>query len=200
MFFSEKKNILIIRVFKLNWTRLKIVHVFFSQCIRSNHVNLRTRFFFKNNARRVLRSPSTRAGNTMAKRKRTITDLQNTTQKTIISPTAIYFFHRKLKSAVRKLIFRILIKFNLLSKIFRLNLILLRETLEGFSCIDFYLDLVFTDKANTKAVTSMLFSSLTFIIVFLLCDHLLLIAIFHVIIFRLRYSMSVMTIIWKIQR
>ena len=33
-----------------------------------------------------------RAGNTMAKRKRTITDLQNTTQKTIISPTAIYFF------------------------------------------------------------------------------------------------------------
>jgi hypothetical protein len=28
----------------------------------------------------------------MAKRKRTITDLQNTTQKTIISPTAIYFF------------------------------------------------------------------------------------------------------------
>jgi hypothetical protein len=47
---------------------------------------------FKNNARRDLRSPSARAGNTMTKRKRTITDLQNTTQKTIISPTAIYFF------------------------------------------------------------------------------------------------------------
>ena len=64
----------------------------FSHCIGSNHVNLRTGFCFKNNARRVLRSPSARAGNTMAKRKRTITDLQNTTQKTIISPTAIYFF------------------------------------------------------------------------------------------------------------
>jgi hypothetical protein len=34
-------------------------------------VNLRTRFCFKNNARRVLRSPSARAGNAMAKRKRT---------------------------------------------------------------------------------------------------------------------------------
>jgi hypothetical protein len=77
---------------------LKITHVFFSHCIGYNHVNLRTRFCFKNNARRVLRSPSARAGNTVAKRKRTITDLQNTTQKTIISPTAIYFFHRKLKS------------------------------------------------------------------------------------------------------
>ena len=86
-------------IFRLNWTRLKIVHVFFSHsdCIGSNHVNLRTRFCFKNNARRVLRSPSARADNTMAKRKRTITDLQNTTQKTIISPTAIYFFHRKQK-------------------------------------------------------------------------------------------------------
>jgi hypothetical protein len=58
----------------------------------SNRVNLRTRFCLKNNARRVLRSPSARAGNTMAKRKRTITDLQNITQKTIISPSAIYFF------------------------------------------------------------------------------------------------------------
>jgi hypothetical protein len=64
------------------------------ECLWSNHVNLRTRFCFKNNARRVLRSPSARAGNTMSKRKRTITDLQNTTQKTIIpspTPTAIYF-------------------------------------------------------------------------------------------------------------
>ena len=62
------------------------------ECLWSNHVNLRTRFCFKNNARRVLRSPSARADTTMAKRKRTITDLQNTTQKTITSSTAIYFF------------------------------------------------------------------------------------------------------------
>ena len=74
------------------WNRLKIVHIFFSHCIGSNHVKLRTRFCFKNNARRVLRSPSARADTTMAKGKRTITDLQNTTQKTITSPTAIYFF------------------------------------------------------------------------------------------------------------
>jgi hypothetical protein len=31
-------------------------------------------------------------GNTMAKRKRTIIDIQNTTQKTIISPTVTDFF------------------------------------------------------------------------------------------------------------
>jgi hypothetical protein len=36
--------------------------------------------------KKSLRSPSARAGNAMAKRKRTITGLQN------ISPTAIYFF------------------------------------------------------------------------------------------------------------
>ena len=62
------------------------LYTYFFHCIGSNHVNVRTRFCFKNNARRVLRSPSARAGNTMAKRKRTITDLQN------ISPTAKYFF------------------------------------------------------------------------------------------------------------
>jgi hypothetical protein len=38
------------------------------------------------NPRRVLRSPSAIAGNTMVKRKRAITDLQN------IFPTAIYIF------------------------------------------------------------------------------------------------------------
>jgi hypothetical protein len=68
------------------------------ECLWSNHVNLRTRFCFKNNARRVLRSPSARGGNAMAKRKRTITDLQNTTQKTIISPHSDIFFNRKQKS------------------------------------------------------------------------------------------------------
>ena len=69
---------------KLNLTE-NCTRIFF-HCIGSTHVNVRTRFCFKNNARRVLRSPSARAGNTMAKRKRTITDQQN------ISPTAIYFF------------------------------------------------------------------------------------------------------------
>ena len=67
------------------------------ECLWSNHVNLRTRFCFKNNARRVLRSPSARAGNTMSKRKRTIT-----TQKTIIPPPPqetkirfLFFGHKK---------------------------------------------------------------------------------------------------------
>ena len=66
------------------------------ECLWSNHVNLRTRFCFKNNARRVLRSPSARTGNTMAKRKRTITDLQNATQKTIIPPQR-YIFSQETK-------------------------------------------------------------------------------------------------------
>jgi len=74
---------------------LKIV--FFSQCIGSNHVKLHTRFWLKNKARTVWRSPSARTGNTMAKRKRTSIDLQNATQKTIFSPTAT-FLHRKQKS------------------------------------------------------------------------------------------------------
>ena len=84
---------------------VKLHTSFFLHHLLSNDIKLHTSFQTKlnpienctHNARRVLRSPSARASNTMAKRKRAITDLQNTTQKTIISPSNI-FFHRKQKS------------------------------------------------------------------------------------------------------
>jgi hypothetical protein len=78
MFFSEKKYINYVVKFKrnkINWNERS-----------KNIINPVLQFCFKNNARRFLRSPSARAGNTMAKRKRTITDLQN------ISITAKYIF------------------------------------------------------------------------------------------------------------
>ena len=63
--------------------------VWFSTCLWFNHVKSHTRFCFKS-----LKIPTERKGRqyvTMAKTKRTIVDLQNTTQKTIFYPTARFF-------------------------------------------------------------------------------------------------------------
>ena len=61
-------------------------------------VNLRTRLCFKNNARRVLRSPSARAGNAMAKRKRTKNWSTNHYTENYHFPHSDIFFHKKQKS------------------------------------------------------------------------------------------------------
>ena len=75
---------------------MKIVHEFFSHCIHSlgfNHVNLRTRFCFKNNARRVFRSPS--AGALRQYNGQTKKDNHWSTNH---FPHSDIFFHRKQKS------------------------------------------------------------------------------------------------------
>jgi hypothetical protein len=70
--------------------------IFFT-LLGSNHVNLGTRFCSKNNARRVLRSPSARAGNAMAKRKKDKSLIYKTLHRKRSFPPQRYIFSQETK-------------------------------------------------------------------------------------------------------
>ena len=87
------------RVFRLNWNRLKIVHVFFSHCIGSNHVNLRKySLLLKQQCKKSFKIPKRKGMQCNGQREKDNHWSTKHYTENYHFPHSDIFFHRKQKS------------------------------------------------------------------------------------------------------